>query len=146
MKCLLSSFLHQKHHYRELPVEVQDTLGSIPDDFVSYFTSRFPQLLLHTHTAMCVCACERPFLPYYHSSEMPSRTINTHTQHEPKPPEPSSSVHTELTERSTDTEPSSQSSPSDVPVLPLEPTEHVQKGPCALSIPSRHEESIQLQC
>lgn len=63
--CLL-----QKHHYRELPEEVQKTLGSIPDDFVSYFTSRFPLLLQHTHLAMRACAVERPFLPYYHTSEL----------------------------------------------------------------------------
>ncbi|XP_062874793.1 serine/threonine-protein kinase/endoribonuclease IRE1-like isoform X2 [Trichomycterus rosablanca] len=137
---LLRAMRNKKHHYRELPVEVQETLGSIPDDFVFYFTSRFPQLLLHTHTAMCVCTCERPFLPYYHSSEMPLRTINT--QIEPKPPEPSSSIRLEHTEQSANTE---LSPPSDVPVLP-EPTEHVQKGPCALSIPSRQEDAIQLQC
>lgn len=62
-------FLQQKHHYRELPAEVQETLGSIPDDFVAYFTSRFPHLLLHTYLAMRTCASERPFLPYYSSAE-----------------------------------------------------------------------------
>lgn len=55
----------QKHHYRELPPDVQETLGSIPDEFVCYFTSRFPHLLLHTYLAMRTCGSERPFLPYY---------------------------------------------------------------------------------
>uniref|UniRef100_A0A671LHP4 Serine/threonine-protein kinase/endoribonuclease IRE1 n=1 Tax=Sinocyclocheilus anshuiensis TaxID=1608454 RepID=A0A671LHP4_9TELE len=64
---LLRAMRNKKHHYRELPDGVQETLGSIPDEFVSYFTSRFPLLLLHTHLAMRFCAVERPFLPYYHS-------------------------------------------------------------------------------
>uniref|UniRef100_W5K095 Serine/threonine-protein kinase/endoribonuclease IRE1 n=1 Tax=Astyanax mexicanus TaxID=7994 RepID=W5K095_ASTMX len=82
---LLRAMRNKKHHYRELPQEVQETLGSIPDDFVSYFTSRFPHLLLHTHLAMRLCAQERLFLPYYHSSELICRTV--HSQPEPKPPE-----------------------------------------------------------
>uniref|UniRef100_A0A8C4F8U7 Serine/threonine-protein kinase/endoribonuclease IRE1 n=1 Tax=Dicentrarchus labrax TaxID=13489 RepID=A0A8C4F8U7_DICLA len=64
---LLRAMRNKKHHYRELPAEVQETLGSIPDDFVSYFTSRFPHLLMHTYLAMRTCASERPFLPYYSS-------------------------------------------------------------------------------
>uniref|UniRef100_A0A669D726 Serine/threonine-protein kinase/endoribonuclease IRE1 n=1 Tax=Oreochromis niloticus TaxID=8128 RepID=A0A669D726_ORENI len=65
---LLRAMRNKKHHYRELPAEVQETLGSIPDDFVSYFTSRFPHLLMHTYLAMRTCAPERPFLPYYCST------------------------------------------------------------------------------
>ncbi|KAM8844352.1 serine/threonine-protein kinase/endoribonuclease IRE1 isoform 2-T2 [Spinachia spinachia] len=66
---LLRAMRNKKHHYRELPVEVQETLGSIPDDFVSYFTSRFPHLLMHTYRAMRTCVCERLFLPYYSTAE-----------------------------------------------------------------------------
>nr|XP_015212025.1 PREDICTED: serine/threonine-protein kinase/endoribonuclease IRE1 isoform X2 [Lepisosteus oculatus] len=62
---LLRAMRNKKHHYRELPADVQETLGSIPEAFVSYFTSRFPHLLLHTYLAMRTCAHERPFLPYY---------------------------------------------------------------------------------
>lgn len=58
-------FFLQKHHYRELPPEVQETLGSIPDDFVHYFTARFPHLLLHTYHAMHICCHERLFQHYY---------------------------------------------------------------------------------
>uniref|UniRef100_A0A8C0HK28 Serine/threonine-protein kinase/endoribonuclease IRE1 n=1 Tax=Chelonoidis abingdonii TaxID=106734 RepID=A0A8C0HK28_CHEAB len=63
---LLRAMRNKKHHYHELPTDVQETLGAVPDDFVQYFTSRFPQLLLHTHTAMQICATERLFHPYYH--------------------------------------------------------------------------------
>ncbi|KAG9467748.1 hypothetical protein GDO78_014401 [Eleutherodactylus coqui] len=55
-----------KHHYHELPAEVRETLGSVPDEFVAYFTSRFPLLLLHTHQSLAQCAQERLFHPYYH--------------------------------------------------------------------------------
>uniref|UniRef100_A0A4W4DU76 non-specific serine/threonine protein kinase n=1 Tax=Electrophorus electricus TaxID=8005 RepID=A0A4W4DU76_ELEEL len=82
---LLRAMRNKKHHYRELPREVQETLGSIPDDFVFYFTSRFPHLLLHTHLAMRTSAQERPFQPYYHSSELLSRTASA--QPEPRTPE-----------------------------------------------------------
>ncbi|ETE68960.1 Serine/threonine-protein kinase/endoribonuclease IRE1, partial [Ophiophagus hannah] len=62
---LLRAMRNKKHHYRELPPEVQETLGSVPDDFVAYFTSRFPHLLLHTYNAMRICCLERLFQPYY---------------------------------------------------------------------------------
>lgn len=55
----------QKHHYHELPADVRVALGSVPEGFVQYFTSRFPRLLLHTHGAMRVCAHERIFHSYY---------------------------------------------------------------------------------
>ncbi|KAJ8399645.1 hypothetical protein AAFF_G00407500 [Aldrovandia affinis] len=78
---LLRAMRNKKHHYRELPEDVQETLGSIPDGFVSYFTSRFPHLLQHTYRAMHTCAHERLFLPYYHYTGAPART-------QPPPPEP----------------------------------------------------------
>uniref|UniRef100_A0A8C8DRR4 Serine/threonine-protein kinase/endoribonuclease IRE1 n=1 Tax=Oryzias sinensis TaxID=183150 RepID=A0A8C8DRR4_9TELE len=73
---LLRAMRNKKHHYRELPAEVQETLGSIPDDFVSYFTSRFPHLLMHTYLAMRTCASERTFLPYYSTVEQHFKTQN----------------------------------------------------------------------
>uniref|UniRef100_A0A663F1Y8 Serine/threonine-protein kinase/endoribonuclease IRE1 n=1 Tax=Aquila chrysaetos chrysaetos TaxID=223781 RepID=A0A663F1Y8_AQUCH len=62
---LLRAMRNKKHHYHELPADVQAALGSVPDGFVRYFTSRFPRLLLHTHGAMRVCAQERHFHSYY---------------------------------------------------------------------------------
>ncbi|XP_053564106.1 serine/threonine-protein kinase/endoribonuclease IRE1 [Bombina bombina] len=62
---LLRALRNKKHHYRELPPEVQETLGTVPDEFVCYFTSRFPSLLLHTYLAMQICSKERLFQPYY---------------------------------------------------------------------------------
>uniref|UniRef100_H3B8N1 Serine/threonine-protein kinase/endoribonuclease IRE1 n=1 Tax=Latimeria chalumnae TaxID=7897 RepID=H3B8N1_LATCH len=68
---LLRAMRNKKHHYRELPPEVQETLGSIPDDFVCYFTSRFPHLLIHTYRAMQTCSQERLFQPYYQEATEP---------------------------------------------------------------------------
>lgn len=62
---LLRAMRNKKHHYHELPPEVQETLGELPEGFVSYFTSRFPRLLLHTHAALHICSHERLFHPYY---------------------------------------------------------------------------------
>ncbi|XP_034044117.1 serine/threonine-protein kinase/endoribonuclease IRE1 [Thalassophryne amazonica] len=62
---LLRAMRNKKHHYHELPPEVQETLGELPEGFVSYFTSRFPRLLLHTYAALHICAHERLFHPYY---------------------------------------------------------------------------------
>ncbi|XP_054393230.2 serine/threonine-protein kinase/endoribonuclease IRE1 isoform X2 [Pongo abelii] len=72
---LLRAMRNKKHHYRELPAEVRETLGSLPDDFVCYFTSRFPHLLAHTYQAMELCSHERLFQPYYF-----------HEPPEPQPP------------------------------------------------------------
>ncbi|XP_074199576.1 serine/threonine-protein kinase/endoribonuclease IRE1-like [Camelus bactrianus] len=70
---LLRAMRNKKHHYRELPEEVRETLGSLPDDFVRYFTARFPHLLLHTYRAMELCCHERPFQPYYSLERPESR-------------------------------------------------------------------------
>ena len=55
----------QKHHYRELPDEVKASLGGLPDQFVAYFTSRFPKLLMHVYDAVQCCRDERAFRQYY---------------------------------------------------------------------------------
>ncbi|KAK6042722.1 hypothetical protein COOONC_19773 [Cooperia oncophora] len=52
---------NKKHHYRELPEEVQKSLGRIPNEFLCYFT----HLLLHTYVAMEWCADEAVFRGYY---------------------------------------------------------------------------------
>jgi serine/threonine-protein kinase/endoribonuclease IRE1 len=40
-------FVAQKHHYQDLPENVRKNLGDLPGGFLSYFTARFPRLLLH---------------------------------------------------------------------------------------------------
>lgn len=41
----------------------------MPDQFVCYFTSRFPKLLTHTYYAMMCCKQERVFHQYYNMEE-----------------------------------------------------------------------------
>ena len=54
----------QKHHYRELPENLRHILGSIPEEFVLYFTSRFPSLLIHTYQQIEMCKSEMAFHSY----------------------------------------------------------------------------------
>ncbi|BGP50233.1 bifunctional endoribonuclease/protein kinase ire1 [Rhodotorula kratochvilovae] len=46
---LLRVLRNKKHHYQDLPETVRKALGDLPGGFLSYFTSRFPHLLLHVY-------------------------------------------------------------------------------------------------
>ncbi|KAI8083052.1 uncharacterized protein BX664DRAFT_317049 [Halteromyces radiatus] len=46
---LLRALRNKKHHWQDLPDAVKRTLGEPPDQFLYYFTARFPLLLLHTY-------------------------------------------------------------------------------------------------
>ncbi|XP_032443408.1 serine/threonine-protein kinase/endoribonuclease IRE1 [Xiphophorus hellerii] len=119
---LLRAMRNKKHHYRELPVEVQETLGSIPDDFVSYFTSRFPHLLMHTYLAMRTCAPERPFLPYYPTAEQLQKTQIQGLQRL--------------------TEPCTQPLPDHTTLPTLQTQESTPLTPCGQSLPSSREHPV----
>ncbi|RWS13129.1 serine/threonine-protein kinase/endoribonuclease IRE1-like protein [Dinothrombium tinctorium] len=62
---LLRAMRNKRHHYRELPPEVQLSLGSIPDEFLIYFTTRFPRLVIHTYIAFQSFKFEDIFKSYY---------------------------------------------------------------------------------
>lgn len=62
---LLRAMRNKKHHYQELPEEVQKSLGHLPEGFLTYFTSRFPHLLLHTYLALQSCKTETVLGRYY---------------------------------------------------------------------------------
>ncbi|KPJ02718.1 Serine/threonine-protein kinase/endoribonuclease IRE2 [Papilio xuthus] len=49
---LLRAIRNKKHHYRELDSEVRDSLGKLPDGFVTYWLRRFPLLLPHVWVQM----------------------------------------------------------------------------------------------
>lgn len=40
---------HQKNHYQDLDAAGKKVLGSLPDGFLFYFTSRHPHLFLHVY-------------------------------------------------------------------------------------------------
>ncbi|KAL8200334.1 hypothetical protein R6Q57_011673 [Mikania cordata] len=49
---LLRVIRNKLNHYRELPKEIQELLGSIPEGFDQYFGSRFPRLLMEVYNVM----------------------------------------------------------------------------------------------
>ncbi|XP_010493591.1 PREDICTED: serine/threonine-protein kinase/endoribonuclease IRE1b [Camelina sativa] len=62
---LLRVIRNKLNHYRELPKELQELLGSVPDGFESYFSSRFPKLLIQVYTVLLnYCNNEEFFLKY----------------------------------------------------------------------------------
>ena len=56
---LLRVIRNKRHHYRDLPEEVQRELGGVPSGFLAYFTDRFPQLLMCMYRAMACFCVER---------------------------------------------------------------------------------------
>jgi serine/threonine-protein kinase/endoribonuclease IRE1 len=73
--CLLEALLcsdadPQRHHFLDLPENVRKNLGSPPDDFLSYFTQRFPLLFLHVWSTIKEHACDdSQFAPHFNASE-----------------------------------------------------------------------------
>ncbi|KAM0790703.1 hypothetical protein ACM66B_004560 [Microbotryomycetes sp. NB124-2] len=49
---LLRVLRNKKHHYQDLPEPVRRNLGDLPGGFLSYFTTRFPDLLLHVYATV----------------------------------------------------------------------------------------------
>ena len=46
---LLRVIRNKKHHYSELPKDVQDRIGSLPDGYLAYFMNLFPNLFPHVY-------------------------------------------------------------------------------------------------
>ncbi|CAO3682001.1 unnamed protein product [Rhizopus microsporus] len=46
---LLRALRNKKHHWQDLPDQVKKVYGEPPNQFLYYFTARFPHLLLHTY-------------------------------------------------------------------------------------------------
>jgi len=66
---LLRAMRNKKHHYRELPEALRLSLGTIPDEYVTYFTRRFPRLIMHTYNSLrSLCKDEMPLKGYYDTS------------------------------------------------------------------------------
>ncbi|XP_010033599.2 serine/threonine-protein kinase/endoribonuclease IRE1b [Eucalyptus grandis] len=52
-------------HYRELPPEIQEIVGTSPEDLDSYFTRRFPKLLIETYRFVSMCGEDDRFPEYF---------------------------------------------------------------------------------
>ncbi|XP_062101550.1 serine/threonine-protein kinase/endoribonuclease IRE1b-like [Humulus lupulus] len=62
---LLRVIRNKLNHYRELPREIQELLGPVPEGFDGYFSSRFPRLLIEVYKVMLEhCVDEEFFLKY----------------------------------------------------------------------------------
>ncbi|KAL6279161.1 hypothetical protein ACE6H2_016042 [Prunus campanulata] len=49
---LLRVIRNKLNHYRELPQDIQEILGPVPEGFNSYFSSRFPKLLIEVYKVL----------------------------------------------------------------------------------------------
>lgn len=66
---LLRVVRNKLNHYRELSKEIQSLLGSVPEGFDSYFSTRFPELLIEVyHVIYSHCFEEEIFHRYFRSS------------------------------------------------------------------------------
>ncbi|CAH8342525.1 unnamed protein product [Eruca vesicaria subsp. sativa] len=66
---LLRVIRNKLNHYRELPSELQELLGSVPEGFDRYFSSRFPKLLIQVYTVLYdYCNNEEFFFKYSKTS------------------------------------------------------------------------------
>ncbi|XP_076309470.1 serine/threonine-protein kinase/endoribonuclease Ire1 isoform X2 [Tachypleus tridentatus] len=77
---LMRAMRNKKHHYRELSSELQVSLGSVPEHFVDYFTSRFPRLLIHSYLSLQCCKDEAVFSCYYDKNSFFPLLVDKNTQ------------------------------------------------------------------
>uniref|UniRef100_A0A8D8UKA2 non-specific serine/threonine protein kinase n=1 Tax=Cacopsylla melanoneura TaxID=428564 RepID=A0A8D8UKA2_9HEMI len=65
---LLRAMRNKKHHYRELSPEAQRLLGSVPNEFVTYWLTKYPALVQHTWVSM-QCIRHEPCLAKYFTKQ-----------------------------------------------------------------------------
>lgn len=62
---LLRVIRNKRHHYHELSAPLKTAMGNVPDQFMSYFDTRFPRLVLHcAYVAHRYLAGEALFRPW----------------------------------------------------------------------------------
>ncbi|KAK9055308.1 hypothetical protein SSX86_026390 [Deinandra increscens subsp. villosa] len=62
---LLRVIRNKLNHYRELPKDIRDVLGAVPTGFESYFSSRFPKLVMEVYKVLQNYCGEEEFLHKY---------------------------------------------------------------------------------
>jgi len=66
LRDLLRVVRNKHSHFRELPTELQQRIGPIPDGFLDYFATRFPRLLVNCfYFALRWCPEEPVFTKYF---------------------------------------------------------------------------------
>lgn len=68
---LLRVIRNKLNHYRELSKEIQEILGPLPDGFDSYFSIRFPRLLIEVYRVIqSHCKDEDIFRKYFKNNHI----------------------------------------------------------------------------
>lgn len=67
---LLRVIRNKLNHYRELPQEIKEILGPIPEGFDRYFSGRFPKLLIEVYIVMLDYCKEEEFFRKYAESNL----------------------------------------------------------------------------
>lgn len=67
---LLRVIRNKLNHYRELPQEIQELLGPVPEGFDGYFTTRFPKLLIEIYKVFYTFCREEKFFQKYINSNL----------------------------------------------------------------------------
>lgn len=62
---LLRALRNKKHHYNELQDEIKALYGRVPDQYASYWMTKFPKLLIFTWRAMHSIKKEPTFVKYF---------------------------------------------------------------------------------
>ncbi|CAK8561941.1 unnamed protein product [Lathyrus sativus] len=63
---LLRVMRNKLNHYGELPQEIQELVGPVPEGYNDYFASRFPRLLIEVYNVICkYCKEEKCFQRYF---------------------------------------------------------------------------------
>ncbi|KAJ4876875.1 Serine/threonine-protein kinase/endoribonuclease IRE1a [Raphanus sativus] len=68
---LLRVIRNKLNHHRELPSEIQELVGTVPEGFDEYFSVRFPKLLIEVYRVISVhCKEEEVFRKYFKCNHM----------------------------------------------------------------------------
>lgn len=67
---LLRVIRNKLNHYRELPTDIQEVLGSVPEGFDSYSTARFPNLLIEVFRVIYDYCWEEELLGKYFQNSL----------------------------------------------------------------------------
>ncbi len=67
IKDLLRLVRNKSHHYRDLPVDLQQALGTYPDGYFDYFCNLFPRLFIQAYKFILAShhRSEMTFLRYF---------------------------------------------------------------------------------
>ncbi|XP_045190179.2 serine/threonine-protein kinase/endoribonuclease IRE2-like [Mercenaria mercenaria] len=65
VQSLLRAIRNNKGHFYQLSPAIQAEFGKVPDGYLSYWTSKFPELLMHTYYAMKVYSSQSCMSRFY---------------------------------------------------------------------------------